>query len=415
MLNRVVVTGIGLETPLGSTIDTVWDNLVKGVSGIKRLDSIINVDDLTVKIGAPVEDFNYEDFISPKEAKRMDRFSQFAITSAMKALLDSGFKITPQNADEVGVVIGSGVGGINVFEEQGIIFLEKGPRRISPFFIPMLISNMAAGLVAIYSGAKGPNSNTVTACAAGTHAVGDAYEIIKRGDAQVILAGGTEAALTRMAVGGFASMRALSTRNDEPETASRPFDATRDGFIMGEGATILVLESLQSALKRNARIYAEIVGYGLTGDAHHITAPAPEGEGAQRAMKMAMRKAKVKPEMVDYINAHGTSTPLNDKTETEAIKAVFGEHAYKLKISSTKSMTGHLLGATGAFEAAATCLTILHDKIPPTMNLHNPDPDCDLDYVPNKYEDYEVNIALSNSLGFGGHNGTLVFKKFRED
>ncbi len=415
LFNRVVVTGIGLETPLGSTIDKVWENLIKGVSGIKRLDSIIDVEDLTVKIGAPVENFNFEEYIKPKEAKRMDRFSQFAITSAMKALQDSGLEITPENADEVGVVIGSGVGGINVFEEQGLIFLQKGPRRISPFFIPMLISNMAAGLVAIYSGAKGPNSNTVTACAAGTHAVGDAYEIIKRGDAQAILAGGTEAALTRMAVGGFASMRALSTRNDEPETASRPFDVDRDGFIMGEGATVLVLESLQSALRRDARIYAEIVGYGLTGDAHHITAPAPEGEGAQRAMKMAMKKGNIELEMVDYINAHGTSTPLNDKTETEAIKAVFGEHAYKLKISSTKSMTGHLLGATGAFEAAATCLTILHDKIPPTMNLHNPDPDCDLDYVPNKYEDYEVNIALSNSLGFGGHNGTLVFKKFRED
>ena len=414
MVNRVVVTGMGFETPVGSTISTVWDNIINGVSGIKRLDSIIDVEDLSVKIGAPVENFQYEDFIVAKEAKRMDRFSQFAVVSALKALEDSGFKITEQTADDVGVVIGSGIGGIGVFEEQSKVYLEKGPRRISPFFIPMLISNMASGLTSIYTGAKGPNTNTVTACAAGTHAIGEAYEIIKRGDAKAMLAGGAEAALTRLAIGGFASMKALSTRNDDPATASRPFDVDRDGFVMGEGAGVLFLESLESAINRGAKIYAEIIGFGLTADAYHITAPAPEGEGAQRAIKMALNKANIKPEEVDYINAHGTSTPFNDKIETEAIKAVFGDYAYKLKVSSTKSMTGHLLGATGAFEAAITCLAIIHNKIPPTINYNSPDPNCDLDYVPNKYQNHEVNIALSNSLGFGGHNATLAFKKYQE-
>ncbi len=414
MSSRVVVTGIGLEAPLGSSIDVLWGNLLAGKSGIKNLSDILDTEGLDVRIGAPVENDDSAKYIDKREARRMDRFTKLAISSSIKALADAGFEINSENENDIGIIIGSGIGGMETFEKQAEVFLKRGPGRMSPFFIPMLISNMASGQTAIYTGAKGPNNCAVTACAAGAHSIGDAMEIIKRGDAKAMLTGGSEAALTRMSIAGFTAMRALSTRNDEPSRASRPFDKERDGFVMAEGAAILLLEDLDSALKRGARIYAEISGYGSTGDAHHITAPAPLGEGAQRSMAQALKKSGLEPEDVDYINAHGTSTPYNDRTETAAIKEVFGSHANNLKVSSTKSMTGHLLGAAGALEAAITVLAIYNKQIPPTINYENPDPECDLDYVPNKAEEKEIRAALSNSLGFGGHNATLVFKSFQE-
>jgi len=385
---------------------------LKGVSGIGEL-TRVDKDIFPVKVSAEINDFKPEDFMDRKEARKMDRFTQFALAASLMALEDSGLKINNENRERVGVWIGSGIGGMETYEQQFETFLEKGPRRVSPFFVPMMIPDMAAGQVSIAIGAKGPNSCTVTACATGSNSIGDAFKVIQRGDADVMITGGTEAPLTKMAFAGFSAAKALST-NPDPKTASRPFDKNRDGFVMGEGAGILVLEELEHALKRGANIYAEIVGYGSTGDAYHITQPAPGGEGGARAMKMAIQDAGLKPEDIDYINAHGTSTEYNDKFETSAIKEVFGSHAYQLTVSSTKSMTGHLLGAAGGVEAIFTILAVKENIIPPTINYETPDPDCDLDYAVNQAKQKTVRAALSNSLGFGGHNATLVFKKFEE-
>jgi len=409
---RVVVTGIGAVTPIGLDAKTSWENALKGVSGIGEL-TRVDKDIFPVKVSAEINDFKPEDFMDRKEARKMDRFTQFALAASLMALEDSGLKITNENRERVGVWIGSGIGGMETYEQQFETFLEKGPRRVSPFFVPMMIPDMAAGQVSIAIGAKGPNSCTVTACATGSNSIGDAFKVIQRGDADVMITGGTEAPLTKMAFAGFSAAKALST-NPDPKTASRPFDKNRDGFVMGEGAGILVLEELEHALKRGANIYAEIVGYGSTGDAYHITQPAPGGEGGARAMKMAIQDAGLKPEDIDYINAHGTSTEYNDKFETSAIKEVFGSHAYQLTVSSTKSMTGHLLGAAGGVEAIFTILAVKENIIPPTINYETPDPDCDLDYAVNQAKQKTVRAALSNSLGFGGHNATLVFKKFEE-
>lgn len=412
MNRRVVVTGIGLISPVGIGIDKFWGSLTNGVSGISMIESF-DTTDYSVKIAGEVKDFEPGNYFDKKEAKRLDRFAQLAVASALMAKEDAKLELTPEIANNTGVLIGSGVGGMLTLEDQAFTLFEKGPGRISPFFVPMMISNIASGQVSIYVGAKGPNSSAVTACASGSTAIGEAAEAIRRGDADVMFSGGAEAAITRLAMAGFSNMKALSTRNDEPTRASRPFDAERDGFVMGEGAAVLVLEEMEFAKKRGARIYAEVVGYGASGDAYHITDPAPEGEGAARCMAMAIRKAGIQPSEIDYINAHGTSTPKNDRFETLAIKTVFGEHAYKLAVSSTKSMTGHLLGAAGAIEAVASILAIRNSLVPPTINYENPDPECDLNYVPNTAEKREVNFALSNSLGFGGHNATLIFKKYQ--
>jgi 3-oxoacyl-[acyl-carrier-protein] synthase II len=410
---RVVVTGMGLVTPLGIGVTASWKALLEGRSGIgiiKTFDS----SDLPVHIAGEVKDFDPARFIELKEIKKMDRFIHFAVAASKMALEDSGIMITGENAERVGVIIGSGMGGLPAIEHYHKIYLEKGHRRITPFFIPMLIINLAAGQVSIMSGAKGPNSAVATACATGSHAIGDAFKVIQRGDADVMIAGGTESVITPMAIGGFAVMKALSTRNDDPERASRPFDRDRDGFVMGEGAGIVILESLESAQKRNAKIYAEIIGYGMTSDAYHITSPAPNGEGAAACMAKALRDAGISPEAVDYINAHGTSTKYGDELETAAIKTVFGQHAYSLAVSSTKSMIGHLLGAAGGVEAVISILSIYHKTIPPTINLDHPDPECDLDYVPHKPRTKHVNCALSNSFGFGGTNACLLFRQFQE-
>jgi 3-oxoacyl-[acyl-carrier-protein] synthase II len=407
---RVVVTGLGAVTPLGNDVQTTWNNIINGVSGIGPL-TRVNADDYPAKVAAEVKDFNPEDFMDRKEARKMDRFTQYALASAFMAVKDANLTINDENAHRVGVWIGSGIGGMETFEQQFEIFLNRGYRRVSPFFVPMMIPDMAAGQVSIALGAKGINSCTVTACATGTNSIGDAFKAIQRGDADVMITGGTEAPITKMSIAGFCANTALST-NPDPKTASRPFDKNRDGFVMGEGAGILVIEELEHALKRGAKIYAEIVGYGATGDAYHITAPAPGGEGGARAMKLALEDGGLKPEDIDYINAHGTSTEYNDKFETMAIKEVFKDHAYKLAVSSTKSMTGHLLGAAGGIEAIFTVLAIKEGILPPTMNYETPDPECDLDYVPNKARKKEIKAALSNSLGFGGHNATLAFKKY---
>ncbi|EGL82588.1 3-oxoacyl-(acyl-carrier-protein) synthase 2 [Caldalkalibacillus thermarum TA2.A1] len=413
MNRRVVITGCGVITSLGQDIDTFWDNIVKGKSGVSKIESFDTSEHAT-KIAAEVKDFNPEDYMDRRDIRRTDRFVQFGVAAAKQALKHANLEITEENAHDVGVYVGSGIGGLKTWEEQHKIMLNKGPRRVSPFFIPMMIANMASGVISIETGAKGPNSASMSACATGTHAIGDAFNIIRRGQAEVMIAGGTEATITPLAFAGFNANKALSTRNDEPEKASRPFDADRDGFVMGEGAGVIILESLDHALKRGAPIIAEIVGYGLTGDAYHITSPAPEGEGAARAMAMALKDAQLQPDQVDYINAHGTSTPYNDKFETMAIKKVFGEHAYKLAVSSSKSMTGHLLGAAGGVEAIVTALAIRDQILPPTINYETPDPDCDLDYVPNKARKAKVNVALSNSLGFGGHNATIILKKYEQ-
>ncbi|MCJ7657177.1 MAG: beta-ketoacyl-ACP synthase II [Candidatus Atribacteria bacterium] len=413
MINRVVITGIGLVTPIGIGKEEFWQSLIQGKSGIDKI-SYFDTSEYPTKIAAEVKNFDYMNFISPKEANRMDKSTQFSIVSAMLALEDSKLKISKINSYSTGVIIGSGIGGIGTFEKQHKILLENGPRRVSPFFVPMMISNISAGEIAIKIGAKGPNGVITTACASSTHAMGIAFKILQQGDAQIILSGGTEAAISPMALAGFCKMKALSIRNNEPSRASRPFDSERDGFIMGEGAGILILETLKHAKERNANIYAEILGFGMTADAYHITAPAPDGEGAIKAMEIALRDAKINPSQIDYINAHGTSTPLNDKLETLAIKKVFGRHAYDLKISSNKSMTGHLLGASGGVEAIATALTIKNNIIPPTINYNSPDPECDLDYVPNKSKKGIVNYAISNSFGFGGHNGVIVLGKYQE-
>ncbi|MEH7381713.1 beta-ketoacyl-ACP synthase II [Bacillus sp. JJ1533] len=408
---RVVVTGLGTVSPLGNDVKTTWENAKNGVSGIGPL-TRIQIEGLPAKVAAELKDFNPENYMDKREARRMDRFTQYAMAASLMAVEDAKLTITDEIAPRVGVWIGSGIGGMETHEEQHKIFLEKGYRRVSPFYVPMMIPDMAAGQVSIAIGAKGINTCTVTACATGTNSIGDAFKVIQRGDADVMITGGTEAPLTNMSFAGFVSARALSL-NPDPKTASRPFDKNRDGFVMGEGAGILVLEELEHALARGAHIYAEIVGYGATGDAHHITAPAPGGEGGARAMRQAIADAGLNPSDVDYINAHGTSTDYNDKFETAAIKEVFAEHAYKVAISSTKSMTGHLLGAAGGVEAIFSILAIQEGLIPPTINYETPDPECDLDYVPNKAREQEVNVALSNSLGFGGHNATILFKKYQ--
>ncbi|MCY7845403.1 beta-ketoacyl-ACP synthase II [Bacillus haynesii] len=407
---RVVITGLGALSPLGNDVKTSWNNAVKGVSGVGPI-TRVNADEYPAKVAAELKDFKIEDYMDKKEARKMDRFTQYAVVSAKMAVEDAGLDINESNADRVGVWVGSGIGGLETLEQQFETFLTKGPRRVSPFFVPMMIPDMATGQISISLGAKGVNSCTVTACATGTNSIGDAFKVIQRGDADVMISGGTEAPLTRMSFAGFSANKALST-NPDPKTASRPFDKNRDGFVMGEGAGIVVLEELEHALNRGATIYAEVVGYGSTGDAYHITAPAPNGEGGVRAMKEAIKDAGLSPEHIDYINAHGTSTPYNDKFETIAIKEVFGEHAYKLAVSSTKSMTGHLLGAAGGIEAIFSVLAIKEGIIPPTINIETPDEDCDLDYVPDKARRQDVNVVLSNSLGFGGHNATLIFKKY---
>lgn len=410
---RVVVTGLGLVTPLGIGVESSWQGLMEGRSGINTI-TTFDSSDLPVHIAGEVKGFDPLLYIEPKEVKKMDRFIHFAVAASTMAMDDSGLTITDRNASRVGVIIGSGMGGLPAIEHYHKVYLEKGYRRITPFFIPMLIINLASGQVSIKFGAKGPNSAVATACATGSHAIGDAFRIIQRGDADVMIAGGTESCITPMAVGGFAVMKALSTRNEEPEKASRPFDTDRDGFVMGEGSGVMILESIEHARQRNARILAELVGYGMTSDAYHITAPAPEGEGAASCMALTLRDAGVSPEVVDYINAHGTSTKYGDELETKAIRKVFGAHAHALKVSSTKSMTGHLLGAAGGIESVISVLSIHHSTIPPTTNLENPDPECDLDYVPNKPMRADVNYALSNSFGFGGTNACLLFRKLRD-
>lgn len=409
---RVVITGLGIVSPVGNTVEEAWNSIVAGKSGIKPM-TRLNADDYPAKVAAEIRDFDPEQFVEKKEARKMDRFTQFAVAAAKMAVADAKLEITEENAPRVGVWVGSGIGGMETFETQYKIFLERGYRRVSPFFVPMMIPDMAAGQVSIYLGAKGVNSCTVTACATGTNSIGDAFKVIQRGDADAMISGGTEAPITQMSVAGFCANTALST-NPDPATASRPFDSERDGFVIGEGAGIVVLEELEHAKARGAHIYAEIVGYGSTGDAHHITAPAPDGEGGARAMKMAIDDAGLSPSDIDYINAHGTSTPYNDKFETAAIKTVFGDHAQKLAISSTKSMTGHLLGAAGGVEAIFTALAIQENTLPPTINLQNPDPECDLDYVPNEARNAEIRAAMSNSLGFGGHNATIVLQQYND-
>ena len=409
-VKRVVVTGVGAVTPIGNTPAEYWEGLLSGRNGIGPI-SLFDASQHKCRIAGEVKGFDPQQYLDGKEIKRMDRFAQFAVAASMQALADAQFTINELNAEQVGVIIGSGVGGIKVLEDQQTVYLTKGPDRCSPFMVPMMISNMAAGLAAIHTGAKGPNSCPVTACAAGSNAVGDAFRLIQRGFAQAMICGGAEAAVTPLSVAGFASARALSTRNDDPAHASRPFDRDRDGFVMGEGSGILLLEELEHAKSRGARIYAEIVGYGLTCDAYHMTSPAPAGEGAARAMQLALKDANLNPDQISYVNAHGTSTAANDVNETAAIKTALGEAAYKIAISSTKSMTGHLLGGSGGIEAVATVLAIANDQIPPTINLDNPDPECDLDYVPHSSRAQKVEVALSNSFGFGGHNVTIAFKK----
>ena len=408
---RVVITGVGAITPIGNTPVQYWEGLVSGRNGIGEI-TLFDAHRHTCRIAGEVKNFDPHDYMDRKEAKRMDRFAQFGVAAAIQAQADAQFVINDLNAEQVGVIIGSGIGGLKVLEDQQTIYLNRGPDRCSPFMIPMMIANMAAGLTAIHTGAKGPNSCTVTACAAGSNAIGDAFRLIQGGYAQAMICGGAEAAVTPLSIAGFASARTLSTRNDDPAHASRPFDRDRDGFVLGEGSGILILEELQHALSRQARIYAEIVGYGMTCDAYHMTSPVPGGEGAARAIRMALKDAGLNPEQINYINAHGTSTSLNDSTETAAMKKALGNHAYKVAISSTKSMTGHLLGGSGGIEAVATVLAIANNRIPPTINLENPDPQCDLDYVPNSSRDLDIEVALSNSFGFGGHNVTLAFKKY---
>ncbi|EKB6339643.1 beta-ketoacyl-ACP synthase II [Listeria monocytogenes] len=409
---RVVVTGIGAVTPIGNDAETSWENAKKGVNGVAKM-TRLNPDDFPVKIAAELKDFDVEKYLEKKEARKMDRFTHYAIASAEMAVQDSGLVIDDSNANRVGVWIGSGIGGMETFETQYEIFLNRGHRRVSPFFVPMMIPDMGSGQVSIRFGAKGINSTTVTACATATNSIGDAFKVIERGDADAMITGGAEAPITKMSLAGFTANKALSL-NPDPETACRPFDKDRDGFIIGEGAGIVILEEYEHAKARGAKIYAEIVGYGATGDAYHITAPAPNGEGAARAMKMAIDDAGLTPDNVDYINAHGTSTPYNDEYETQAIKTVFGDHAKKLAISSTKSMTGHTLGASGGIEAIFALLTIRDNIIAPTIHLKNQDEVCDLDYVPNEAREANVNVVISNSFGFGGHNATLVFKRIED-
>ena len=413
MTDRVVVTGIGLVTPVGLNSESTWNSLVEGRSGIDYI-SLFDAEGYESRIAGEVDNFDASAALGRKEAKRLDRFSQFACVAALEALEHANLNMEKEDADRVGVLIGSGVGGIITISDQHKILLKRGPKRVSPFLVPMMLGDMASGQVSMMIGAKGPNFSTVSACATGADSIGEALEMIRRGRADVVIAGGTEAAICEIGVAGFNSCMALSTRNEDPQGASRPFDSDRDGFVLGEGAGLLVLESLEHAEKRGANILAEMSGYGASSDAHHVTQPHPDGEGAARAMKWAIEDAGITPDKVDYINAHGTSTPLNDKYETIAMKRMYGDHAYKLAISSTKSMTGHLLGAAGAIEAAFTVLAIKNDIVPPTINIENPDPECDLNYIPNTAKKQPVNVAMSNSLGFGGHNASLVFERFAQ-
>ena len=409
---RVVVTGMGVVSALGLDLDTFWNNLVKGRSGVSEIEAF-DVSAYPTRIAASIKEFNVEDYVERKEARKMDRFVQFAVAAGLTALKNSGLDIQKDaNPERVGVIVGSGIGGLGTWEDQHNILLEKGPKRVSPFFIPMMIANMASGHLSILTGAKGPNVAPVTACATGSHAIGDSFKIISRGDADVMICGGAEATIRPTGLAGFCSMRAMSTRNDEPLKASRPFDSGRDGFVMGEGAGVLILESLEHAKKRGANIIAEVIGYGLSADAHHMTDPDPDGPA--RCMRMAMRDAGIQPEDVDYINAHGTSTGVGDISETKAIKMALGDHAYKVAVSSTKSMTGHMLGAAGGVEAIVCALSIQNQMLAPTINLDNPDPECDLDYVPNVARSTDVEVTMSNSFGFGGHNATIVLKKYNE-
>jgi 3-oxoacyl-[acyl-carrier-protein] synthase II len=408
---RVVVTGVGLVIPTGIGVAEAWKNVCEGKSGVGPL-TRFDAKDFETRIAGEVKGFTPEKYIQKKEIKKMDLFVQYTLAAAKEAMEDAQLKITSENSEQVGVIVGTGLGGLPTLEETHKVLLEKGPSRITPFFIPKLIANLAAGHIAIQYGAKGPNTCLVTACATGAHCIGDAFRAIQYGDAEAIIAGGTEANITPLTIGGFNAMKALSTRNDEPEKASRPFEKNRTGFVVSEGAGILILEELEFARKRGAKIYGEVVGYGYTGDAYHIAAPSPDGDGAIRCMRMAIRDARIRPEDVDTINAHGTSTVLNDATETVAIKAVFGEDAKKIPVSATKSMTGHLLGAAGSTEAIFTLLSIRDGILPPTINYEEPDPECDLDYVPNVARKSAIRIAMSNAFGFGGTNATLIFQKF---
>jgi 3-oxoacyl-[acyl-carrier-protein] synthase II len=405
------LTGVGLVTPLGTGVQKNWDAVTAGRSGIKLIDRFPDIESYASRIAGQVTDFRAEDFIEPKEIKKMDRFIHFAMGAAAMAMEDSGLKIDPEFAEAVGVIIGVGMCGLETLEVTKVALLAGGPRKISPFFIPKVISNLAPGHVAIRFGAKGINLTPTSACASGTHAIGEAYHLIRRGLQDAVIAGGAEAAITPLGVGGFAAMKALSTRNDEPERASRPFDKDRDGFVIGEGSGVLILEEREHAVRRGAKIYAEVIGYGANGDAHHMTAPAPNGEGAARCMQLALRDAGIAPSEVDYINAHGTSTEYNDANESTAIKKVFGEHGARLAVSSTKSMTGHLLGAAGAVEGVYSALALHYGVIPPTINYDTPDPACDLDYVPNQARKADIKVALSNSFGFGGTNACVIFRR----
>jgi 3-oxoacyl-[acyl-carrier-protein] synthase II len=408
---RVVITGLGAITPIGKNLADYWDSLLQGKSGVGAV-TLFDASEHACQIAAEVKDFDPHEYLDKKDAKRMDRFAQFGVCASIQAIADAKFEINELNADQVGVLIGTGVGGLRVMETQNENLITKGPRKVSPFTIPMMIGNMAAGLTAIHTGAKGPNSCTVTACAAGSHAIGDAFRLVQGGYAKAMICGGAEAAVTPLSFAGFCSAKALSTRNDSPDDASRPFDRDRDGFVMGEGSGILFIEELDQALARGARIYAEIIGYGMTCDAYHMTSPIPGGQGAARAIELALLDGDLHPNQVDYINAHGTSTQANDSNETKAIKKALGDRASQIVVSSTKSMTGHLLGGSGGIEAVATVMAIANDQVPPTINLKYPDPECDLDYIPNVSRKQQVNVALSNSFGFGGHNVTLAFKKY---
>ena len=408
---RVVVTGMGLVTPLGTGVEKNWEALIAGRSGIRRISRFSNLEVYPSQIAGEVPDFSPADFIEPKEIKKMDLFIQYAVAAAAMAMTDSGLKIDADLAEQVGVIIGVGLCGIDTIETTKEAILQGGPRKISPFFIPKVISNLAPGQIAIRHGAKGINLTPTSACASGTHAIGEAYHLIRRGLQDAVITGGAESAITPLAVGGFAAMKALTTRNDAPERASRPFDRDRDGFVIAEGSGVLILEERERALQRGAKIYAEVVGYAANGDAHHMTAPAPEGEGAARCMRLALKDAGLTPTDIDYINAHGTSTEYNDANETMAIKRVFGEQAAKLAVSSTKSMTGHLLGAAGAVEGVFSALTLHHGLIPPTINYDNPDPQCDLDYVPNEARKADPKVVLSNSFGFGGTNACVIMRR----
>jgi 3-oxoacyl-[acyl-carrier-protein] synthase II len=413
MKRRVVVTGMGVITPVGNDVATTWRSLIEGKSGTAPITKF-DASNFPVKFAAEVKGFNPLDYMDRKEARRADQYTQYAVAAARQAMTNADLvERNGMDPDRIGVIIGSGIGGLKSFEEQHDVYRERGVGKISPFFIPMFIADIAAGIVSMMFNAKGPNYATVSACATSAHAIGDAYRTIQYGDADIMITGGAEATVTPMAIGGFANMKALSERNDSPETASRPFDATRDGFVMGEGAGILILEELEHALGREAKIYAEIVGYGATGDAYHLTAPAPDGEGAQRAMKRALKDAGLEPKDIQYINAHGTSTPANDFNETRAIKAVFGDEAKKVNVSSTKSATGHMLGAAGAVEAVVSTMVVGSGIIPPTINYHHPDPELDLNYTPNTSVKRDVNAVLSNSFGFGGHNTTLAIKRYK--